>query len=69
MTEIEQFEAQLRAEAARERIREMQAQAAEHYREMQSNLVIFRIPMCRPSSVEVKTTSCSIRAIRPGRGG
>jgi YHS domain-containing protein len=43
MSEIDEFKAKLRgeAEAARERIREMQAQAAEQYREMQSNYVIF----------------------------
>jgi YHS domain-containing protein len=43
MTEIDEFKAQLRgeAEAAMERIREMQAQAAEQYREMQANYAIF----------------------------
>jgi YHS domain-containing protein len=43
MTEVDEFKAQLRgeAEAARERIREMQAQAAEQYRMMQANQAIF----------------------------
>ena len=43
MTEIDEFKAKLRGEteAAMERIRVMQAQAAEQYREMQSNYVIF----------------------------
>jgi len=43
MSEIDEFKAKLRgeAEAAMERIRHMQAQAAEQYREMQSNYAIF----------------------------
>jgi len=43
MTEIDEFKAKVRgeAEAAMERIREMQAQAAQQYREMQSNYAIF----------------------------
>jgi YHS domain-containing protein len=43
MTEIDEFKAKLRGEteAAMERVRVMQAQAAEQYREMQSNYVIF----------------------------
>jgi YHS domain-containing protein len=44
MTEVDEFKAQVRgeAEAVRERTREMQAQAAEQYRMMQSNHAIFR---------------------------
>ena len=44
MTEIDEFKAQLRgeAEAARERIREIQDQAAAQFREMQANYAIFR---------------------------
>jgi hypothetical protein len=43
MTEIDEFKAQLwgEAEAATERIREMQDQAAEQYRESQSNYAVF----------------------------
>jgi YHS domain-containing protein len=43
MTEIDEFKAKLRGEAssAMERIRQMQDQAAERYREMQSNYAIF----------------------------
>jgi hypothetical protein len=43
MSEIDEFEAKLRgeAEAAAERIREMQTHAAEQYREMQSNYAMF----------------------------
>jgi YHS domain-containing protein len=43
MTEIDEFKAKLRGEvkSAMERVREMQDQAAEQYREMQSNYAIF----------------------------
>jgi hypothetical protein len=46
MTEIDEFKPQLRAEAeaAADRIREMQARAAAQYREMRSNDAVFRVP-------------------------
>jgi hypothetical protein len=43
MTEIDEFKAKLRGEveSARERVREMQIEAAQQFREMQSNYGIF----------------------------